>query len=164
MAINPIRRPPHLPAEAKRRFSSTWALPESHPRHRLLLAWYSWWFNCVGRELRWPGYEDQAVDLEWWSSVDHKSVKFSDTAYEFLMLQGLFEAWNLPAAHKDRSAVEGKIRRYLSVLNPRLLEGRQRAEAERNLAMLVMIDHTIGVAQLAAECLRHSTDNVVAEP
>jgi hypothetical protein len=158
MGTTPIRKPPHLPAHAKRRFAQTLSLAESHPRRRLLLAWYSWWFNCVGREIRWVGKEDESLDLEWNSVTDGRTVRFSETAYHLLRnLSLLFDAWNCRRPAAQPSQIEQEIREFLPVLRRRLTEASRLIKKARAKDISAMIDQTTIIERHLSRSLKNTS-------
>ena len=54
----PVRKPPHIPAAARRHYAQVLSLPLTDPWHALLRSLYRMWFHCDnmdwdGRDLSW---------------------------------------------------------------------------------------------------------------
>jgi hypothetical protein len=151
--MGPIRRPPHLSAQAIRRYARTLARPRRHPERRLLLAFYEWWCFCVGREIPWKGRENEALDLEWFSPAEHRVVRFSGTAYALLShLAKLFDSWNMARPPQPASRSEREMRDYVVLLRRRLREAGKLPGA-RAVEMRDLLRRTGAVERLITKAL-----------
>jgi hypothetical protein len=68
-------------------------LPESHPAKMVLFAHGQCRRDCVGKEIPWPGHDDEAFDQEWQSRLLGHRFRFSDFAYAFISYDLVIENW-----------------------------------------------------------------------
>lgn len=69
------------------------AFSDDHPAKRLLLAHSHCWRECAGRELVWPGREQEAFDQELRSKVKPGQWRFSYLIYAFICFELILTEW-----------------------------------------------------------------------
>jgi hypothetical protein len=69
------------------------ALPDSHPAKQVLILRAICRRDCAGREIPWPGREEEAIDQEWMSAIDSRRWSFSGFIYAVVCFDLTLDEW-----------------------------------------------------------------------
>lgn len=68
-------------------------LPESHVARRTVVSHADCRRDCVGKEIPWPGREDEAFDQKWYSELLKRDFSFSSFAYAYISFTLVMDEW-----------------------------------------------------------------------
>lgn len=112
-------------------------LPADHAAHAALVARLECQRQCAGREIPWPGREEEAVDQQWQSSVDGRTWLFSGFIYSFVCFDLVLSEWLDHPPHVTES--ESATLKKLPELRALLDECQAAADRDKNHQVLAMI-------------------------
>jgi hypothetical protein len=130
VAIYHTRKPPHLSAEARRRYASILSLSETHPKRRTLLHFFWWWLHYVG-------FDMHGLDVQWTSPKKKIAITLSGTTYE-LLTHGinLFDAW-VNKSEKSAMTVERDVLSFVQAAKHRLTIARRLADEATDIPDII---------------------------
>lgn len=114
------------------------AFADDHPAKRLLLAHSHCWRECAGREIAWPGREDDAFDQQWQSPVEKGRWTFSGLIYMFVCFQLVLTEWLTHPPEMTGNEHE-LLTKHLPRARARTAECRAAAERDDNTRVIDML-------------------------
>jgi hypothetical protein len=134
-------------------------LPDSHPAKLLLFAQGQFRLDCVGKEIPWPGHEDEAFDQEWQSQLLGRVFRFSSFAY-CIYYDLILEEWLTHPPYVTES--EKWMLARIQCLDALLDECEHAAKNDENTRVLARVAQTRELNQLHMRAMseRWATDQL----
>ena len=132
-------------------------LPAHHPAKRFLIRHAQCWQACAGREIPWPGHEDEAVDQVWTSETLGAGFSFSGFIYAYVCFHPILHEW-LERPTEVTEDEKTLITKKLPMLRSLLAECEEAAQADANQRVLAMTEYVRVFLAAWEKCVRCRID------